>query len=79
MSNFLMIVGFAIFIIGGIKFLIAAFRTSLIWGLGCLVIAPVQIIYLVVHWDSAKSPFLIQLLGGFVLFISAYLQGQINI
>ena len=34
-------------LIGGIGFLIAAFRTSILWGLAVLLIAPVAIVYLI--------------------------------
>jgi uncharacterized membrane protein len=78
MTDIFLFVGLAIFVIGGIGFLIAAFRTSLIWGLGCLLIAPVQIIYLLVHWNSAKGPFTIQLFGGLIMLAAAYLQGKIS-
>lgn len=79
MADIFIIIGLIIFVIGGIGFLIATFRTSLLWGLGCLFISPLQIIYLFVHWDSAKKPFLIQLTGGLVMLASVYLQGKINI
>jgi hypothetical protein len=78
MSELFSIIGLAIFVIGGIGFLIAAFRTSLLWGLGCLIVPPIQIIYLFVHWDKAKIPFLIQLLGGSVIFVSTYFQGKFS-
>ena len=79
MSDIFLIIGLIIFVIGGVGFLIAAFRTSLLWGFGCLFIYPLQFIYQFVHWDSAKKPFLIQLIGGIVMFVSAYSQGNINI
>ncbi|MFT5730450.1 MAG: putative membrane protein [Desulforhopalus sp.] len=77
MTDILFVIGLIIFVIGGIGFLIATFRTSLLWGLGCLIISPLQIIYLFVHWDSAKKPFSIQLVGGFVMLVTAYFQGNI--
>lgn len=78
MTEIFFFIGLAIFVIGGIGFLVAAFRTSLIWGLGCLLISPIQIVYLFVHWDSAKGPFTVQLFGGLIIFITAFLQGRIN-
>ena len=46
-----------------------AFKTSPLWGVGCLLLAPVSLAYLVMHWKDAKNPFLLQLagVGGFVL------------
>jgi uncharacterized membrane protein len=78
MADLFSIIGLGIFIIGGIAFLIAAFRTSVIWGLGCILVAPVQIIYLFLHWDEAKKPFCIQLVGGAILFASAYTKGMLQ-
>ena len=60
--------GIALIIIGGIGTLIAAFKTSILWGLGCLLIAPVSLIFLVLHWDVAKNPFFLQLVGVALLF-----------
>lgn len=61
--NAIQVIGLAIFVIGGIGFLIAAFRTSILWGLGCLLIPPVAIVYLVLNWAEAKNPFFLQILG----------------
>ena len=60
--------GVIVFIIGGIGTLIAAFKTSILWGLGCLLIAPVSLIFLVLHWDVAKNPFFLQLIGLVLVF-----------
>ena len=60
--------GIALIIIGGIGTLIAAFKTSILWGLGCLLIAPVSLIFLVLQWDVAKNPFFLQLVGLALLF-----------
>jgi hypothetical protein len=59
----LLYVGLAVFIAGGIGTLIAAFKTSLWWGLGCLFIAPVSLVFLFMHWGVAKNPFFLQLAG----------------
>jgi hypothetical protein len=64
--------GLVIFIFGGIAFLVAAFKTNLFWGLGCILIAPVSILYLVFHWGDAKKPFSIQVIGLVIVVASAY-------
>ena len=56
-------VGIVLLVIGGLGTLIAAFKTSILWGLGCLLIAPVSLIFLILHWDVAKNPFFLQLVG----------------
>lgn len=78
MATLFLFLGLGIFVLGGIAFLVAAFRTSIMWGLGCIFIAPVQIIYLFAHWDDAKNPFLIQVIGGVIMLIAAYTQGMLQ-
>lgn len=63
------IVAFILFAVGaiiglvyGIILLIKAFQTSLWWGLGYLLIPFVALIFVFVHWDVAKKPFLMSLL-----------------
>ena len=63
--------GVIVFIIGGIGTLIAAFKTSILWGLGTLLIAPVSLIFLVLHWDVAKNPFFLQLIGIAIVFVGS--------
>ncbi|WP_460804632.1 excalibur calcium-binding domain-containing protein [Microbulbifer agarilyticus] len=75
MTEIFLYVGLGIFVIGGIGLLIAAFRTGILWGLAILLIAPVSIIYLIVHWQDAKGPFKLQLLGLFVILGVAYTNG----
>ena len=69
----LVYLGLGVFIIGGIGTLIAAFKTSILWGLGCLFIAPVSLIFLVLHWDVAKNPFFLQLAGIAMAFLGSNL------
>jgi hypothetical protein len=59
----LVIIGFVIMIIGGIWLLIEAFRESILWGLGCLFIPILGLIFAITHWDKAGKPFLVQVVG----------------
>jgi hypothetical protein len=61
--NGIVMLGVAISLIGGIWLLVEAFKTSILWGLGCLLITPVSLVFIFVHWDRAKSPFILQLIG----------------
>lgn len=79
MNEIILYVGLGIFFIGGICFLIAAFRTSILWGLAVLLIAPVAILYLIIHWQDAKDPFKTQIFGFLIMLFSAYLSGGLNI
>jgi len=63
MGALLLVLGGLISAVGGVMFLVAAFRESVLWGLGCLLFSPVSLIFLFVHWQEAKSPFLVQLAG----------------
>jgi hypothetical protein len=65
----LMGVGFIAMIIGGIWLLVVAFQESLLWGLGCIFVPFVSLIFLIKYWDKAGKPFLIQL-AGIVPFIA---------
>ncbi len=67
----LVIIGIFVLVIGSIGFLIAAFKTSILWGLGCLLLSPVSLIFLILHWPVAKNPFLLQLIGVVICIIGA--------
>ena len=71
MADIVGVIGILIFIIGGILFLIESFKKSVVWGIACLLITPVVLVFTVMHWDVAKKPFLIQLAGFGVMLISA--------
>lgn len=59
----LILVGSIVSIIFGIHLLIVAFRTSILWGLGYLFVPFVALIFVIVHWSEAKTPFLRSLIG----------------
>lgn len=46
-----------------IAYLVAAFRVSLWWGLGCLFVTPVSFLFLVLHWKVARKPFFVSVAG----------------
>jgi membrane protein CcdC involved in cytochrome C biogenesis len=64
------IIGYVVCLAGGIWFLVEAFRESILWGLGCLLLGPVSIVFLILHWDVAKRPFFLQLKGLAVILIA---------
>ncbi len=66
--------GLAILVIGGFWLIIEAFKTSILWGLGCLIITPVSLVFIFVHWDKAKSPFILQLVGLALIIANAFLE-----
>jgi len=78
MSVLIQYVGIGIFFLGGIFFLVEAFKTSVLWGLGCIFFTPVTLFYLLCHWGNAKKPFLIQVVGFSIMFAGAFLQGSFS-
>jgi len=75
----LVYIGFGLVFIGGIGFLIATFRESLLWGFGCILISPISIIFLFAHWDDAKNPFFLQLLGIGLIFLAVFMGAEVDI
>ncbi len=62
--------GVLLMVIGGLMLLWAAFKESILWGLGCIVVPLVILFFVATHWQQAKIGFLIQL-AGIVLFVLA--------
>lgn len=72
-------IGIALIVIGGIGFLIAAFKESILWGLGCIIFPVIQLVFLVMHWREAKNPFLLQVVGIVAVIIAASFIGDVHI
>ncbi len=70
--EFLAFIGLGILVIGGIGFLVAAFKESVWWFIGCILLSPVSLLFLILHWHEAKNPFFLQLAGLIVIFIADY-------
>ena len=73
MTIVIIIAGVIIFVIGGIRLLIEAFRQSIFWGLACLFINPACVVFTIFFWNTAKKPFLTQLFGFSLILIGTYL------
>ena len=63
-------IGVLIAFVGWVSFLFAAFRTDILWGFGCLLLSPVSLVYLVLHWQDAKKPFFLELIGLVLMYAS---------
>ena len=72
--EFVLMIGMGVMLVGGIWILIEAFKESILWGIGCLLLAPVSIVFVFMHWDVSKKPFLIHL-GGLGIAIIAVIAG----
>lgn len=69
-------VGGIIALIGWIMFLVAAFRVSILWFLGCFFFPfPVALIFLIMHWNVAAKPFLVEVLGGVLMTVGLFMGG----
>lgn len=51
-------IGVIIALVFGIILLIKAFQESILWGLGYIFVPFVSLVFIIMHWDKAKSPFL---------------------
>ena len=59
----LLFIGAIINLYFGIKLIILAFQTSLLWGLAYMFIPFASLIFIVSYWDKAKEPFIGMLVG----------------
>ena len=63
LAGILLFIGFVILLFFGIRILIIAFHKSFLWGLACLILPFVDLLFVILHWDETKSPFLKALLA----------------
>lgn len=68
MGMVLLIVGYVGMLVGGIWLLVAAFKTSVLWGVLSLLVPFASLVFVCKNWDVSKKPFLIQV-GGIALII----------
>ena len=73
----LLILGMILGAVGGIWLLVVAFKESVWWGLGSLFIPFVSLIFVIMHWQVSKKPFLISLAGTILLLVAAYKMPQL--
>lgn len=59
----IIVAGSLIALVYGIILLIKAFQISIWWGLAYLLIPFAALVFIIVHWDIAKKPFLMSLLS----------------
>jgi len=73
LGTILTVIGYIVMAAGGIWILVLAFQDSVMWGLGCLRIPIVQLIFAFTHWEDSKIPFLIQVGGAVIYFGGVFL------
>lgn len=69
MSLILIILGSLVAGIGGLWLLVTAFQTSVLWGLGTLLVPLVSLIFVILNWEAARRPFLLQLAGAGMIIL----------
>jgi hypothetical protein len=69
--------GLLISIVAGIWLLVVAFKTSVWWGLGSLLIPFVALIFVIMHWQVAKKPFLWNLLGAVLIVVPVMMNPEL--
>lgn len=74
----LMVVGGIVALVGGIWFLVVACSESILWGLGCFFVPFVSLVFLVMYWNKAAKPFLLNLGGIVLIVIGAVLGGSLQ-
>ena len=68
-------VGLIVMLVGGIIFIISAFREGILWGLGVLFLPIVPLIFLILKWRTAKEGFFIQLYGLAAVLLGVFALG----
>jgi hypothetical protein len=76
LAMILAVIGYIISLVGGIWLLVVAFQEGIGWGLACLLLPFVSIVFVILHWEDAKSPFLTSLAGGVALILASVLKGM---
>jgi hypothetical protein len=70
-------IGVLISIVAGIWLLVVAFKTSVWWGLGSLLIPFVALVFVIMHWQVAKKPFLWNLLGAVLIVVPVLMNPEL--
>ena len=65
----LMVIASTLFVVSSIMILIQAFKKSLLWGFGSLLIPLVDLAFVILNWDETKQ-YVLWLLLALVLLIS---------
>lgn len=66
------VVGGLAILAGSVLLVMAAFRESVLWGLGVLLVPFVGLVFVFVHWDASKRPIVIQTVGAALLLFALF-------
>jgi hypothetical protein len=59
----LLILGAVLAFIGHLLIVVDAWQKGILWGLGCLMVPLIALIYVALNWKTMKTPFLFQVAG----------------
>ena len=59
----LALVGALLAVIGNVWIVVLAFRTGLLWGVGCLLLPPLGLVYCAVNFRKTWKPLVVAIIG----------------
>ena len=65
----LSVIGGIAVLVFGVILLVKAFQTSVLWGLGYIFVPFVSIVFVILHWQETKKPFLYLLAGSAIMVV----------
>jgi len=66
------LIGIALAVVGNLWIIVLAFRTGFLWGLGCLFLPPVGLLYCVLNFRETWKPLVVSVVGWAAMFISYF-------
>ncbi|MCW8133817.1 MAG: hypothetical protein KIS92_25950 [Planctomycetota bacterium] len=74
MGGILVLAGGVLCLIGGLLIAIAAFKESVLWGIGCLIIPIVGLIFVITHFEESKGG-LMAYVAGIIAVVAGTVMG----
>ena len=71
MMTALYFLGCILALVGGIWIVVLAFKKSVLWGIGALIVPFVSLVFVFMNWQESKKPFLIQIAGIVLIVVGA--------
>lgn len=61
-----------------LSILIKSFQENILWGIGCLLVPLVSLLFIVCHWEETKYSLFASLAGGGLVFVGVFLLAVAN-
>lgn len=68
----MIILGWILVFIGFLWLLAVAFKESFLWGIGCIVLPIITVIFLIMHFKISWKPALVHTIGVIILLLSGF-------